>query len=74
MLLCICGVIFVVGSDSVETYHVALSSFIAAGMVMTTSAVNSLIYYSISSKEAAAAGYILLSIDAVSTHFLALGA
>ena len=62
---CILAVIFVVGADAVYTYHVALSAFLSACLVFTTSSVNSLIYYSEPAKEAAAAGFILLSIDAV---------
>ena len=47
-------------------YRVGLTGFLAAGLVFTTSAVNSLIYFPQASKEAAAAGFILLSIDCVS--------
>lgn len=65
MLFCIVGVIFVVGADAIFTYHVALSAFLAAGLVFTTSSINSLIYEPEAAKEAAAAGFILLSIDAV---------
>lgn len=64
-LFCILGIIFVVGADAVYTYHVAIAAFLSAGLVFTTSSINSLIYYSDPAKEAAAAGFILLSIDAV---------
>jgi SHO1 osmosensor len=65
LLCCIIGVTYVVGADAVYTYHVALTGFLAAGLVFTTSSVNSLIYYPAAAKEAAAAGFILLSIDCV---------
>ena len=47
--------------------HVSqITSFLAAGLVFTTSSVNSLVYSSVAAFEAAAAGYILLSMIAVS--------
>ncbi|CAK4030269.1 High osmolarity signaling sho1 [Lecanosticta acicola] len=65
MLFCIVGVIFVVGADAVFTYHVGIAAYLSAGLVFTTSSVNSLIYYPDAAKEAAAAGFILLSIVAI---------
>ncbi|KAF2159394.1 hypothetical protein M409DRAFT_71061 [Zasmidium cellare ATCC 36951] len=65
MFFCILAVIFVVGADCVFTYHVGLTAFLSAGLVFTTSSVNSLIYWPEPAKEAAAAGFILLSIDAI---------
>lgn len=65
MLFLIVGVIFVIGADAVQTYHVAMTGLLSAGLVFTTSSVNSLIYSARPAKEAAAAGFILLSIDAV---------
>lgn len=83
---CIVGVIIVVGSESEDTYHVAVrsprlaprtipylileqvSSYLAAGLVFTSSAVNATVYQNDSAKEAAAAGYILLSMVAVSSR------
>ncbi|KAF2720218.1 hypothetical protein K431DRAFT_295427 [Polychaeton citri CBS 116435] len=62
---CILGVIVAVASDSVYTYHVAMVGFLSACLVFTTSSVNSLIYYSDPAKEAAAAGFILLSMVAI---------
>ncbi|KAL0258196.1 Transmembrane osmosensor [Diplodia seriata] len=62
---CIVGVIIVVGSESEDTYHVAVSSYLAAGLVFTSSAVNATVYQNDSAKEAAAAGYILLSMVAI---------
>lgn len=65
MLVCIIGVIYAVGADVIYTYRIALTGFLAAGLVFTTSAVNALIYFPEAAKEAAAAGFILLSIDCV---------
>ncbi|RDI78718.1 hypothetical protein Vi05172_g11369 [Venturia inaequalis] len=58
---CILGVIVTVASDAEQTYNVAIVGFLAAGLVFTTSAVNSLVYANSGAKEAAAAGFILLS-------------
>jgi hypothetical protein len=66
MLGVIGGVIVTVATNSIATYHVAIVGFLAAGLVFTTSSVNSLIYYPEGSKEAGAAGFILLSMVAVS--------
>ena len=66
MLFCIIGVFVVIASNTIETYHVAIVGFLAAGLVLTTSSVNSLVYSPQGSKEAAAAGHILLSMVAVS--------
>lgn len=66
MLMCIVAVFVTVATDSVHTYHVALVGLLSAGLVFTTSSVNSLIYYSDAAKEAAAAGFILLSMVSVS--------
>lgn len=65
MLLCIVAVFVTVAMDSVATYHVAIVGLLSAGLVFTTSSVNSLIYYSDAAKEAAAAGFILLSMVSV---------
>ena len=65
MLGCIGGVFVTVATNSIATYHVAIVGFLAAGLVFTTSSVNSLIYYSDAPKEAGAAGFILLSMVAV---------
>ncbi|GAB7359675.1 hypothetical protein MBLNU230_g6854t1 [Neophaeotheca triangularis] len=65
MFCVILGVIVAVGSDSVHTFHVAMVGFLAAGLVFTTSSVNSLIYWSDPAKEAAAAGFILLSMVSI---------
>lgn len=50
-------------SDHANTSQIV--GYLAAGLVMTTSAVNSLVYASEGTMEAAAAGFILLSIIAI---------
>ncbi|ATY64507.1 high osmolarity signaling protein Sho1, putative [Cordyceps militaris CM01] len=55
------GVFVVVASDAVQTYHVALSSYLAAGLVLSSSSVNALVYSNIGARQAAGAGFILLS-------------
>jgi SHO1 osmosensor len=61
MLCVIIGIFVVVSSDTTQTYHVAIVGYLACGLVLTTSTVNSLIYSSNGAKEATAAGHILLS-------------
>jgi SHO1 osmosensor len=61
MLCLIIGIFVVVASDTTQTYHVAIVGFLASGLILTSSSVNSLIYSSNGAKEAAAAGFILLS-------------
>jgi len=61
MLCVILGIFVVVASDTTQTYHVAIVGFLACGLVLTSSSVNSMIYSSNGAKEAAAAGFILLS-------------
>lgn len=65
MLCCIVGVLVVVASDSTQTYHVAIVGFLAAGLVFTSSVINALVYSADGAKEAAAAGFILLSMVAI---------
>jgi len=65
MFCVIVGVAVAVAMDAVHTYRVAIVGFLAAGLVFTTSSVNSLIYWAEGSKEAAAAGFILLSMVSV---------
>lgn len=62
MLCLIIGISVVMASDTTQTYHVAIVGFLACGLVLTSSSVNSLIYSSNGAKEATAAGHILLSI------------
>lgn len=61
MLCCIIGVFVVIASDTIQTYHVAIVGYLACGLVLTSSSVNSLIYSSNGAREATAAGHILLS-------------
>jgi hypothetical protein len=68
MLCCIVGVFVVVASDTTQTYHVAIVGYLACGLVLTSSSVNSLIYTADSAKEATAAGHILLSMVNVCIH------
>jgi len=65
MFCCILGVTFVFATDSSNTYSLAIVGYLAAGLVMTTSAVNSLVYQPQGAMEAAAAGHILLSMVAI---------
>ncbi|KAI0476197.1 osmosensor protein [Xylariaceae sp. FL0804] len=60
-LFLIIGVFVVVAADSIQTYHIAIVGYLAAAEVLTSSSVNSLIYSSEGAREAAAAGFILLS-------------
>ena len=57
----IIGVFVVVASDAVHTYHVALTGFLGGGITILTSSVNLLVYSKNGAREAAAAGFILLS-------------
>lgn len=68
MLGCIVFVFITVATDTVYTFHVAITGFNAAALVLTTSSVNSLIYWSDAPKEAAAAGFILLAMVSVSKN------
>lgn len=60
-LFLIVGIFVVVASDSTQTYHVAIVGYLACGLVLATSSVNGLVYSDNGAKEAAAAGFILLS-------------
>ncbi|KAI1392465.1 uncharacterized protein F4822DRAFT_425673 [Hypoxylon trugodes] len=57
----IAGIFVAVASDSIQTYHVAIVGYLACGLVATTSSVNALVYSPEGAREAAAAGFILLS-------------
>ncbi|CAK7203627.1 Transmembrane osmosensor [Sporothrix eucalyptigena] len=57
----VAGVFVVVASDTSQTYHVAVVGYLACGLVLATSSVNGLVYANNGAKEAAAAGFILLS-------------
>lgn len=62
----------VVASDTTQTYHVAMVGYLACGLVLTTSSVNSLVYSANGAKEAASAGFILLSMVTVRTQLPAI--
>lgn len=66
MLPLIIGITIVVASDCIQTYHVALVGYLACGLIATTSSVNALVYDANAAREAAAAGFILLSMVNVS--------
>jgi SHO1 osmosensor len=61
MICLIAGIIVVIGSDTSLTYGNAIVGYLSSGLVFTSLAVNSLVYQPQSSKQAAAAGFILLS-------------
>ncbi|KAJ2894996.1 uncharacterized protein MKZ38_007009 [Zalerion maritima] len=60
-LFLISGVAAVIGFDSISNYSVAITGYTAVALVLTTSAVNNLIYQSLPAREAAASGHLLLS-------------
>jgi SHO1 osmosensor len=62
----ILGILFAIAADSVQTYHVAIVGYVSCGLVLTSSSVNNLVYSPHGSREAAAAGFILLSMVLVS--------
>jgi SHO1 osmosensor len=69
-LALIIGVFVVVASDTIHTYHVALTGYCAAGIVLTSSSVNSFIYESGSpARQASAAGFILLAMVQVCSDY-----
>ncbi|KFH42196.1 High osmolarity signaling protein-like protein [Hapsidospora chrysogenum ATCC 11550] len=55
-------VFVVVASDTIHTYHVAISSYCAVGLVLSSIAIQNLIYWPIGSRQASAAGFVLLAI------------
>jgi SHO1 osmosensor len=62
MFCLIVGIFVIIVSGTAHDYHVAIIGFLAAGLILTSSSGNDLIYTSDRAKEAAAAGFILLSI------------
>lgn len=68
----IVGVFVVIGSDSIHTYHVAVTGFLAAGIITVTSSINLLLYSGSGARQAAAAGFILLAMVVVSAAHLCL--
>ncbi|KAF2673898.1 high osmolarity signaling protein SHO1 [Microthyrium microscopicum] len=61
MFLCILAVTISVATETEDIYSVAIVGYLSAGVVLTASAVNSLIYTNQASKQASASGFILLS-------------
>jgi SHO1 osmosensor len=61
MLAVIIGVAVVIGSDSTTTYHVAVVGYLAVGLLLTMTSVNNTVYSSNGAREAASAGFILMS-------------
>ncbi|RBR17075.1 uncharacterized protein FIESC28_06577 [Fusarium coffeatum] len=68
-LCLIVGVFVVIASDVVHTYHVAVTGYLSAGIVLVSSGVNSLVYSNRGAREAAAAGFILLAVVIVQWTF-----
>lgn len=68
MFCCIVGVFIVIASNTLATYRVAIVGFLAAAIILCSSATDSLIYTSNGAKEAASAGHMLLTMVAVSRH------
>lgn len=65
VLFLIIGISVVVASDAVQTYHVAIVGYLAAGIILSSSSVNFLIFSSRGAFQAAGAGFILLSMAQV---------
>lgn len=61
MFCVITGITVVFGSDTGHIYNVAIVAYLAAGLVFTTLAPNTLVYQKQASSQAAGAGFILLS-------------
>ncbi|PGH05937.1 hypothetical protein AJ80_08249 [Polytolypa hystricis UAMH7299] len=61
MLCAIIGVTVVILSDTIHVYGVAIVGYLSTGTVLTSLAVNSLIYDGLAAKQAASAGFILMS-------------
>lgn len=61
MLCLIIGILLVLASNTARNYHVAIVGFLAAGLVLTSSSVNELIYSLEISRQVTAAGFILLT-------------
>lgn len=66
-LFIVLGVFFVIAADAIQTYHVAVVGYLGAGLVLTSSSVNALVYSASGARQAAAAGFILLSMVQVCT-------
>ena len=69
ILFLILGIAVVVASDAVQTYHVAIVGYLAAGIILSSSSVNFLIFSSRGAFQAAGAGFILLSMAQVGSPY-----
>jgi SHO1 osmosensor len=56
------GMFVALASGTAQNYHVAIVGFLAAGLILTSSAANDLLYSPDILREIAAAGFILLSV------------
>ncbi|KAJ9645843.1 Transmembrane osmosensor [Coniosporium apollinis] len=65
MFFCVVGIPIAIITESEHTYHVAIAAYLAAGLTFNSSCVHALVYSSDGAKEAAAAGFILLSMVTV---------
>lgn len=68
-LILIVGVFLVVAADTIQTYHAALSAYLAAGLAMLSVIINTIVYSSRGALQAASAGFILLAIVTVCLYF-----
>lgn len=68
MFCLISGILVVIASNTTRAYHVAIVGFLAAGLILTTSSINDLIYSLDIATQIAAAGFILLSAVNVRNH------
>ena len=66
MLAMIILVFVTVASNNSHTYGVAIVGYLSIGVVVTTSAINNLIYRNLAAAHAASAGNIILAMIAVS--------
>lgn len=69
MFCLIVSIFVVIATGTTHDYHVTIVGFLATGLVLTSSSVNDLMYTSDHAKEAAAAGFILISIANVGNTF-----
>ena len=63
--LCIIGIVVCVAFDATVNYAVAICAFMAYGLFLSTSAIDNTIWDPFGPHEAAAAGFILLSVVSV---------
>ena len=57
VFIVILGIFVAIASDATHNYHVAIVGFLAAGIILTSSSANNIMYTSNSAREAAAAGF-----------------